>query len=142
MKIHTKIKTYGDPDFRGKCPPESAEQITFFSWLRRKHPVIAGIATHIRNEGKRTHAQTARQKVEGMVAGASDIIIPASPPFVCEMKRKNRMKSTWQKGQREYLLMAEEYGAFACVALGHQAAIEAFTEWITINTIRSGLRNN
>ena len=138
MKFNKEIKVFGDISFRGKCPVESAEQITFFNEIRRRHPELAVISTHIRNEGKRTHAQTARQKAEGMTVGASDIIIPARMPFVCEMKRQDHTKSRWQKGQEEYLMVAQEFGAYSCVALGWQAAMEALEKWITIRTMRNG----
>ena len=41
MKFNNGIKVYGDKTKRGKCPPESAEQITFFNWLRREYPDVA-----------------------------------------------------------------------------------------------------
>ena len=130
MKFNESIKVYGDLSYREKkCPRESAEQITFFNWLRREYPDIAKVATHIRNEGVRTHAQTAKQRAEGMKTGASDIMIPASPAFVCELKRVDHTQSKWQDGQQEYLLAASALGAFTCVALGHVAAIEAFEAW-------------
>lgn len=138
MKLCSDIVVYGDVDFRGKCPIETLEQVTFFNWLRRQHPEYGKIAIHVRNEGNRHHAQTVKQKAEGMTPGAADIIIPASPAFVCEMKRQDHTKSTWQEGQREYLLAAKEAGAFVCVALGWEGAKEAFEEW---KNLRSGLAN-
>ena len=51
------IPVYGDTSYRGDCPPESAEQITFFGALRRTYPALGSIAIHPRNEGKRTHRQ-------------------------------------------------------------------------------------
>jgi hypothetical protein len=138
MKFNNTVKVYGDTDFRGKCPLESNEQITFINWIRRTHPEIGKVATHIRNEGKRSYGQAARQKAEGMVKGASDILIPASPAFVCEMKRADHTKSVWQDGQLEYLTQAQELGAFACVALGHAGAIEGFNEWLSMITTRNG----
>lgn len=130
MKFNKSLRVYGDLNYREKkCPRESAEQITFFNWLRREHPDVAGVAAHQRNEGIRTHSQTAKQRAEGMKKGASDIIIPASPAFVCELKRADHTLSTWQDGQQEYLLSAAALGAFSCVALGHLAAIDAFEEW-------------
>lgn len=129
MKLLKDIKTYGDQSYRGKCPPESAEQITFFNWLRANHSDIAMVTTHIRNEGKRSHAQTARYKAEGMQGGQADIIIAGAPAFVCELKRADHTQSKWQKGQQEYLIQCEAMGAFACVALGHKGAIEAFADW-------------
>lgn len=127
MKFPNFIKVFGDVDFRGDCPKESAEQMTFFNWVR-KTPYGA-IAIHIRNEGKRNYMETARQKVEGMCVGASDIIIPGGVTFVCELKRQDHTKSKWQKGQLEFLKAAHDNGAFVCVALGHKAAQQAFKEW-------------
>lgn len=104
--------------------------MTFFAKIRREYPDSYGrIATHIRNEGKRSFHQVAKQKAEGMTKGAPDIIVPGNPAFVCELKRQDHTKSSWQDGQQEYLLAAQEAGAFACVALGYLAAFEAFIYW-------------
>lgn len=129
MKFPEGLKVYGDTSFRGKCPTESAEQITFFSQLRKRVPHIGLIALHIRNEAKRSAQQTVTQKAEGMVVGASDIVIPGSPCFVCELKRTDHTKSSWQPNQKEYLQAAKDNGAFVCVALGWEAALEAVKEW-------------
>ncbi len=124
------IKIYGDPAYRGKCNPESAEQVTFFNHLRHQYPDTYGrIAIHPRNEGNRHYAQTVRYKMEGMTKSASDIIIPGSQTFVCEMKRKNHTLSRWEDGQIEYLEAAKTAGAFVCIALGFEAAWEAFLDW-------------
>lgn len=131
MKIPDWLPVYGDMDYRNKkCPTETAEQITFFNVLRREYPEIGKIALHIRNEGKRTVQQVIRQKAEGMVSGASDIIIPGCPAFVCELKRADHTQSKWQNGQIEYLEACKNNGAFVCVALGHKAALEALKAWI------------
>lgn len=130
MKFHPEIKVFGDTTFRGECPSETVEAVTFFAKLRREYPESYGkIATHIRNEGLRTYHQAAKQKSEGMTKGASDILIPASIAFVCELKRQDHTKSKWQDGQQEYLLEAKKQGAFACVALGYIGAYEAFIFW-------------
>jgi hypothetical protein len=124
------VPIFGDTSFRGKCPTETNEQVTFFGWLRREHPEYAKIAIHIRNEGKRSVQQTMRHKVEGMVTGASDIIIPSSPTFVCELKRADHTKSTISDEQIMYLESAESKKAYACVALGHKGAIESFEYYL------------
>lgn len=131
MKFDSEIPVYGDIDYRNKkCPTETAEQITFFNWLRREYPDSYGlIAIHIRNEGKRTIHQAIREKAEGMVSGAADIVIPGCPTFICELKRIDHTLCKWQEGQQEYLQAAKNNGAFVCVALGHKAAMEAFKEW-------------
>ena len=131
MKFPPWLKVYGDTSYRGDCPSETLEAITFFAQLRREYPDTYGlIATHIRNEGKRSWEQVARQKAEGMTKGAPDIIIPTRRAFVCEMKRRDHTKSKWQPMQLEDLKSAHDAGAFVCVALGYDAAYSAFQDSI------------
>jgi len=130
MKLPPNIKIYGDTKFRGKCPSESAEQMTFFNKLRREYPTSYGlVAVHIRNEGSRTPQETQRHKAEGLTTGASDIIIPGAPAFVCEMKRLDHTKCKISDEQIAYLEAAAQGNSFACIALGWEAAWEAFEEW-------------
>lgn len=125
------VPIYGDVKWRGKCPTEAVEQASFFNKLRAEYPETWGrLALHIRNEGKRTAQQMRRIKSEGgFVSGASDIIIPARVSFVCEMKRRDITQSSWQPGQQDYLVAAQNSGAFTCVALGAVGAWEAFEAW-------------
>ena len=124
---------YGNTSWRGKCPAEAMEQMTFFNTLRREYPVTWGrLALHPRNEGQRKGGQIKamiQHKAEGLTPGASDIIIPARVTFVCELKRRDHTQSKWQDGQIEYLVAAHEAGAFACAALGWEAAWQAFEDW-------------
>jgi len=107
------------------------EQITFFSRLRKDHPNSWGIiAFHPRNEGKRTWSKAAFERAEGMTKGAADVIIAGSPTFVCEIKRRDHTKSAWQDGQQEFLNAAKKAGSFVCVALGADAAEEAFYDYL------------
>ena len=137
MKIQlTSVEVFGDTTWRGKCPTETAEQVTFFGRLRRKYPDTWGrLAIHPRNEGKRTAQQTMRAKAEGMTAGTSDIVIPGRPSFVCELKRRDHTQSKWEPGQVDYLETAKRAGCFACVALGADAATEAFELWAKSQTL-------
>lgn len=132
MKIPDWLDVYGDTDYRNKkCPHESAEQITFFNELRRLYPDSYGkIAIHPRNEGRRTMQQVQRQKAEGMTPGASDIVVPGNPSFVCELKRQDHTLCSWEDEQLNYLKSAKENGSFVCVALGYKAAMEALNVWI------------
>jgi len=127
------VLLFGDADFRGKCPTEAIEQVTFFNTLRREYPETWGaLALHPRNEGLKTNGQfssVAKHSAEGMTPGAADIIIPARIAFVCELKRQDRTQSAWQDGQESFLAAAAAAGAFSCVALGWQAAWEAFEAW-------------
>lgn len=134
MKFHSDITVFGDPRYRGECPAEGAEQITFFNSLPQD---LRAIAIHPRNEGKRTHQQVKWQKADGTITkGASDIIIPGAPAFICELKRQDHTKSRWQDGQVEYLLACQAAGCFVCVALGWRAAIDAVKQWQMAATIR------
>jgi len=131
MQFPEWLPVYGDQKYRNKkCPVESAEQITFFNTLRRDYPELGRIAIHPRNEGKRTAQQAQRQKAEGLTPGASDIIIPCAVPFICELKRQDHTLCGWELGQIEYLETAHNLGAFVCVALGYEAAMEALKAWI------------
>lgn len=133
MKFPDFLPVFGDTAYRGACPSEAMEQVTFFNRLRSQYPETWGrIALHPRNEGKRTPGQVYREKSEGMAEGAPDIVIP--PGFLCELKRRDHTKSRWQPGQLEYLEAAQEAGAFVCVALGADAAMEAFHDWLAAQT--------
>jgi hypothetical protein len=133
MKIPQWLKTYGSMDFRGDCPREDAELMTFFNELKRLYPHLSVIAIHPDNEGLiigTGHNVHIKQKAKGAIKkGASDIIIVGNPTFVCEMKRKDHTKSQWQDGQLEFLEASKKNGAFVCIALGYVAALLAVEEW-------------
>lgn len=130
MIFPDSIPVYGDKNLRGKCPTEDMEMVTFFNQLRAQHPAIGAVAVHIKNEGKKRRDKVARDKIEGMVTGASDIIIPGCPSFVCEMKRRDHTQSTITDEQIQYLLAAQNMGAFVCIALGYEGAFLALQDWI------------
>ena len=133
MILPKNIKIYGDVSWRGNCPTETVEAVTFFSFVRRQWPNDIGlIATHIKNEGKRRNGQANWDKAQGMIKGASDIIIPGRVTFTCELKRRDHTKSKISAAQIEYLEAAQANGAFACVALGWEAAVEAVREWVQL----------
>lgn len=137
MNLNIPFPIYGDRRWRGKCPSESAEQITFFNKLRTTYPDTWGrLALHPRNEQQLRggqHRGMIRQKAEGMTPGASDVIIPGKVAFVCEIKRQDHTQSKWQPGQVEYLEAAHNAGAFACVALGWRGAWDAFLVWESLH---------
>jgi len=124
------IPVWGNTDYRGKCAVENADQVTLFAFIRRQWPKTWGVlAFHQRNEGQRTWGQAQWQKAEGMTKGTVDLIIPARITLVMELKRKDHTKSEWQPGQVEYLQAAQKAGAYACIALGYEAAIDAVKHW-------------
>lgn len=124
------LVVYGDPAWRGKCPLEAAEAVSFFCQLRAEFPELAKVATHIRNEGKRTKRQGYQHQQEGMNTGASDVIIPVCPPIVMEMKRRDHTLSSISKEQVDYLVAAASGGAFTGVALGAAGAMEMVRAWV------------
>jgi len=127
------IRLYGNTAFRGKCPTENIEQVSIVNRIRHEYPNSWGLLIfHPRNEGLKERGQFSavmKHNAEGMTKGAPDIIIPGSPPFICEIKRQNHMLSKIEDEQIRYLRVAAEKGAFACVALGALAAWEAFETW-------------
>ena len=132
------IRIYGNLEYRDKqCPKESSEQITFFNRLRKEYPDTYGrIALHPKNEGKLINGQfqaITKDKAMGMSVGASDIIIPGISTFVCELKRQDHSLSKIHDEEIEYLLAAKKAGAFVCIALGCDAAWEAFNDWRKLN---------
>jgi len=136
MKIPQDIKVFGNMDFRGDCAKEDLELITFFNQLRIKYPKLAQVAIHPDNEGLvfgtgfNNHT---RQKAKGAIRnGAADIIIVGCPSFVCELKRRDHTKCQWQDGQLEFLQTSQELGAFVCVALGYESALQALNDWLKL----------
>lgn len=134
MKFPDWLPVFGDKTIRCDCPGEAAEQAAFFNYIRTQYPDTWGaLALHPKNEGKRSGAgfhALAKDKALGMTPGAPDIVIPLG--FACELKRLDHTKSKWQDGQLDYLHTHQKLGGFACVALGHKAAIEAFEHWLLI----------
>lgn len=130
MKIPDWLKVYGDTSYRGKCPVEGAEQVTLFSQIRKYHPHLSGIVFHPRMEGERTKGQADWQKADGsIVAGVADVIGIGHPMLVLELKRRDHTQSVWQKGQVYFLEASHKRGAFTCLALGYEAALEALAAW-------------
>lgn len=134
MKIPDWLPCYGDVAYRGPCPQESAEQVTFFAQLRKNYPDSLGIlAVHPKNEGLRTKGQfqqLAKDKALGLSPGAADIIIPGRQTFIVELKRADHTQSKWQPGQLEYLEAAHNAGCFVGVALGWRGAWGALEKWL------------
>lgn len=132
------IKIYGDLSYREKkCPNESLEQITFVNRIRKEFPDTHGLTLfHVKNEGKLIKGQfqaITKDKAMGMVTGCPDIHEHGNPSFCMELKRRDPTLSEISDEQINYLLAAKKAGAFCCIALGCDAAWEAFNEWREIN---------
>lgn len=118
----------GDMDYRNKdCPTESAEQMTFLNQLKKKWPALGAVAVHVKNEGMLRGGQFSaktKDQLMGAVKGASDIIIPCTPPIVIELKRKDPTLSSVSIEQIQYLSDCQDLGAHVCIALGWEHAME------------------
>ena len=133
MILPPNIPIYGDTSYRGKCPTETAEQITLVSAVRRQWPnTIGRVMIHVKNEGKRRHSQATWDQANGMVKGASDIMAPGCPSLVMELKRKDHTQSRISDEQVEYLEASHEMGAWVCIALGWEAAFAAVKAWSSV----------
>lgn len=130
MKIPQHIPLYGDSAYRGKCPKEDAEHKAIFRWMKLQHPKYHAVMIHPKNEGKRRPGQYQYDKSMGLNKGASDVIIPGNPSFICELKRKNPSLCTISVDQIKYLEACEANGCFACVALGFEGFVEAFNAYL------------
>ena len=122
------VPVYGNVGFRGKCPKESVEQISFFNHIRTHYPEYAEVAFHVRNEGKASARQRVNQQLEGMKTGASDVVIAMSPPFVCELKRQDHTESSISDDQIDFLKNTRKLGGTGVIALGCHAAVIAFED--------------
>lgn len=132
MKLNPSIPVFGDSSYRGKCPTEDIEQINFFSWLKFNYPEYANLFIHPKIEGKRTGVQiTYDQKTGAMQKSMPDLMIICENPFCVELKRQDHTKSKWQDGQQEKLESLSDAGCFTGIALGADAAKEAFKLWLT-----------
>lgn len=133
MKLNPLIPVFGDTTYRGKCPRETAEQITCINWTRAQYPNSIGkLIFHPKLDGKKGFAQINSEKMEGVIKGVPDLVIPGGVTGLFEIKRKDHTQSKWQPGQQPYLLVAQENGAFVCVCLGYEGFILAVKEWLTV----------
>lgn len=109
-----------DSGYRGDCNFEDDDQISFSLWVGHVLPWVNMF--HVTNEFKGTKAQGERLNQKGRVKGVSDNIILTPgyefPLAVIEAKRRDRTKSKWQDGQREFLNKVARDGGFAAVAYG------------------------
>lgn len=114
--------------FIKNAPSEEDEQITFFNQLRKHKPELGEIAIHIKNEGKRNINQVMKDKANGMVTGAVDIVIPGAPTLLIELKKRSK-RAKVSDAQINYMECAAKQGAMCYVCYGWELAMEAVEEW-------------
>lgn len=124
-----KFITLKPDEFPKNVPSESMEQITFFNQLRKNYPELSKIAIHIKNEGKKSIGEAMKDKAEGLVSGAPDIMIPGSPTLMIEMKKQSKSARVSQN-QKDYMNNAVKNGAMCFVCYGWEMAWVALEKWI------------
>lgn len=113
-------------------PTESEEQQALFNWIRLsvgKYPELKS-AYHIANEGKRTVANGAKLKREGLSPGVPDICVPVAKgkyhALYIELKRKKGGRISPQ--QEEFIGKLNSQGNLAVICFGWDEA-RKIIEW-------------
>lgn len=117
------------------CPEESVEQINAIAWIKEHYPQYAPLCFHPTNEGQIPAQYRIRLIKEGLLKGASDIIIMKSsrafPAGIFEMKRASVKRSTSISAeQRQFIQLAELDGKMACCCYGAEAFKVAIEDYI------------
>ncbi len=117
-----------------KSPKEYIEQINLVAHSSRRWVEVAEMGMHPVNEADIPVRYRVKLNKCGLLKGASDWIIlyPANgrPYMVLELKRSKKSESAAiSKEQKAFLLNAESVGAFACVAYGYIAALQAIEDY-------------
>lgn len=109
-----------DSGYRGPCNKEDTDQQAFIAWIRYHCPWVN--VFHVPNEFKGSKVQGEILRRKGKKGGVSDNIILTpghDKSFAAmELKRRDRTKSKWQSGQREFLNQVVADGGFASVSFG------------------------
>lgn len=123
------IRIY-DPNYRGECRQEWAEQIDCMSWLEAVHPDRFPLCFHVANEIKANAQYMQKRRKMGVKAGVSDIIDLGEVRGLFELKRLDRSQSSVSKDQREFLLAGANSGAFAAICYGFEQFKLAYTDYL------------
>jgi hypothetical protein len=116
-----------------KSPLEHIEQINLVAHCRRRWPKEFNLMLHVPNESDVPAQYRVKLKKCGILKGASDwlILYPSNgkPYMALELKRSRKRDSSISQDQVDFLVNAEYVGAFACVAYGYKAALQAIEEY-------------
>lgn len=116
------------PSSSKQYPSEHWEQAEYVSWFRKTFPDVLIFA--IPNGGKRSKAQAAKLKLEGVVAGVHDLFVPEWRLWI-EMKRQKG--GSLSKKQRDFGEEMERVGYDWIVCKGFEDA-KAQTEAFVLRT--------
>lgn len=131
MKTPEWLPKFGDLPKSTNNPAEDYVLSSVVSRIRKDYPTTYGlVAFHVKNESKRTTTQIKIDKMKGLTKGVSDLIVIGNPTLCMEIKKDNSCR--FEDGQLQFLEQAQKGGAFACLAVGYQGALDAFHHWIEI----------
>ena len=131
MKTPEWLPKFGDLPKSTSNPAEDYVLSSVVSRIRKDYPTTYGlVAFHVKNESKRTTTQIKIDKLKGLTKGVSDLIVIGNPTLCMEIKKDNSCR--FEDGQLQFLEQAQKGGAFACLAIGYQGALDAFHHWIEI----------
>lgn len=131
MKTPEWLPKFGNLPKSTSNPAEDYVLSSVVSRIRKDYPNTYGlVAFHVKNESKRTTTQIKIDKLKGLTKGVSDLIVIGNPTLCMEIKKDNSCR--FEDGQLQFLEQAQKGGAFACLAIGYQGALDAFHHWIEI----------
>lgn len=111
-----------DSGYRGDCPKEETDQISYGLWMQHRFPDVLWF--HVPNEtGTRSGPQfVEKRRRMGVRSGVSDnVILTRGINHKCgliELKRRDKTKSKVSKSQNQVLEEAIAEGHFGAVAYG------------------------
>lgn len=113
-------------------PSESVEQQNLFRWAAVRWPKEMRLLYHVPNEGKRSRANGARLKAEGLRAGVPDINLDVARGeyhgLRIEMKRRRGGRVSPE--QAAWLEALREQGYAAVVAYGWEEAADEIEKYL------------
>lgn len=112
---------------------EDSEQAVIFEWAQyslARFPALA-LMFHIPNGGKRSKAEAARFKAQGVKAGVPDIFLPAPNGkyhgLFIELKAFGGRAS---REQENYITALTEQGYYCALCFGAESAINLITRYM------------
>lgn len=109
-----------------KVKSEHLEQAEFVSWMRKTYPEHRIFA--IANGGLRSKSVAMSLKVEGVVKGVPDLMVPSLKLFI-EMKRTNN--SVVSEEQHDWIKYLNSVGYIAKVCYGKDDAVDLVKKLLT-----------
>ena len=124
-------------------PTEDIEQTQLFTWAQYasgKYPELA-LMYHIPNGGKRSKAEAARFKAQGVKAGVPDVCLPVARGkyhgLYIELKRVKGGRVS--AAQEEYIEALRKQGYKVTVCFGMEQARDVIVEYLEFSQMLGGM---